>query len=235
MSDSVVDSPTLDLAATAARLRAVMQSLDLEGTVFAKRLGVPYGTMRSYLGGARAPSPEFLAACFQVFGFMPSWLLTGEGPMHKTGLPVAGLDQAQDDYEVVPVYSARAGAGSGSLSEPEAEYKVAGMSVPKAWLQQRGLKAQSLVVIFVRGSSMEPVLFDGDKVLVDRSDTTPRSGMVYVLRQGDELLVKYCQQLPGGVLRVSSANAAFPSYDVDLERAADVTVLGRVVASQHDW
>jgi phage repressor protein C with HTH and peptisase S24 domain len=70
---------------------------------------------------------------------------------------------------------------------------------------------------------------------VDITDTSPRSGFICVLRQDDEVLVKYLQLLPGGVLRISSANNSFAPYDVNLERAANFEVLGRVVASMHDW
>lgn len=82
---------------------------------------------------------------------------------------------------------------------------------------------------------MDGVLSHGDRVLVDLNDTRPQSGFVYVLRQGDELLVKYCQLLPDGVLRVSSANKQFESYDVDLNRNPGIAIVGRVVASMHEW
>lgn len=83
---------------------------------------------------------------------------------------------------------------------------------------------------------MEPVLHSGDLVLLNLADTQPRSGRAYALRQGDELLVKYCQLMPGGLLRVSSANPDFPPYDIDLGKsAAEVQVLGSVQSSMHEW
>lgn len=55
------------------------------------------------------------------------------------------------------------------------------------------------------------------------------------MRQGEELLIKYCQLLPDGVLRVTSANPAFAVYDIDLSRTQNVELIGRVVASMHEW
>ena len=74
-----------------------------------------------------------------------------------------------------------------------------------------------------------------DAVLVDQSQTIPRSGFGFVLRQGDELLVKYCQLIPEGLLRVSSENESFEPYDINLNKMMNVSILGRVLASTHEW
>jgi len=192
--------------------------------------------MRAYITGSRPPSAEFLAGCFRAFTFMPSWLLTGDGPMRRDAdASVQAGAATSGSYVVVPVLDVQASAGPGAVNEPAAEYQVGGMCLSTKWLAARRLSATKLRVIQVRGSSMEGVLWNGDRVLIDKTDTQVRSGFVYVLRQGDELLVKYCQQLPGGVLRVSSANPAFVPYDVDLAKATDVAIVGRVVASMHEW
>lgn len=230
------DKAALDLEGIALRVRQMLASAGVDGTDFATRIGVPYSTMRAYMAGSRAPSAEFLVGCYRAFGFMPAWLLTGEGAVDVQGTrTIESVSTLDRDYVVVPVLAVRASAGPGVLNEPAAEYRVSGMCLANSWLAQRRLSPANLAVIHVRGSSMQGVLADGDRVLVDQSDTTPRSGFVYVLRQGDELLVKYCQLQPGGILRVSSANPAFQSYEVDLSKASDVSVVGRVVASMHDW
>lgn len=119
--------------------------------------------------------------------------------------------------------------------EPLFHYRLNGMTVSRDWLTLRGLKSENLRVVKVSGHSMKGVLADGDKVIVDMDEYTPRSGFMYVLRQAGEYVVAYCQQMPGGMLRVSSASPSFPSYDVDLNNAADFNILGRVVASMHEW
>ena len=227
----------LDLPAIAGRIRETLAELRLTGTQFAGEIGFSYNTLRSYMGtgsNARPPSPEFLAAAYRKFGVMPSWLLTGDGPSRKQE-PAAAADHLSSEFVVIPVLGVRAAAGIGMLNEPSAEYRVGGLCFSRSWLASRGLSAQHLRVIQVRGASMDKVLAHGDQVLIDQSDTQPRSGFVYVIRQGDELLVKYCQLLPGGILRVSSANQDFAPYDVDLNKTPDVAIVGRVVASMHEW
>lgn len=234
MTETDTETSALDLPAVAGRVRSMFKAVGLDGTVFAERVGVPYSTMRSYISGSRPPSAEFLVGCYRAFGFLPAWLLAGEGPMSKDGLFTAPPAQ-ESDLVPVPRLNVRASAGRGQVQEEAAEYAIGAISVSRAWLAQRRLSASKLRAIEVRGNSMQGVLSDGDLVVIDVADTTPRSGYVYVLRQGDELQVKYCQQLPGGILRVSSANPAFPPYEVDLAKSADVSVVGRVVASMHDW
>lgn len=228
------DAPNaLDLAAIGERVKSMISECRLDGTEFASSVGVPYSTMRSYLSGNRAPSAEFLSGVFRVHGFMPSWLLTGDEPRRLAD--VSASQNIGNDFISIPLLPIQVSAGNGAVNEPHVEYNVNGLCFSRTWLASRRLNPQSLKVVEVRGSSMDGVLSHGDLVLIDLADTRPRSGFVYVLRQADELLVKYCQLLPGGVLRVSSANPQYASYDVVLDETSDVQIVGRVVASMHEW
>jgi phage repressor protein C with HTH and peptisase S24 domain len=71
--------------------------------------------------------------------------------------------------------------------------------------------------------------------VVNTAETTPRSGIAFVLRQQGELLVKYVQVMADGILRVSSENSAYPPYDINLEKSPDVEIIGRVVCTNREW
>lgn len=227
------ESSGLDMAAIAARLREVVDAAKLPATEFAEKVGTPYSTFRAYIAavGARPPSAELLAAVFRLFGFLPSWVLTGQGPRR---MGEQSLTTLSDEFVTIPRHDVAASAGPGALNGEDGA--VSGLCFSRRWLKKRGLNPSNLLVIDVVGNSMEGKLSDGDAVLIDRSQTTPKSGFAYVLRQGDELLVKYAQLLPDGILRVSSENnQPYPPYDIDLSKVADVSILGRVVASTHEW
>ncbi|KLN54705.1 XRE family transcriptional regulator [Variovorax paradoxus] len=230
--DMPVHSHGLSLADIGARIRAAADELEKSGTEFAAEAGVPYSTYRAYTSGQRAPSAEFLSAVFMRFGILPSWVLTGQGPRRTTA---ASFQQPANEstFVVIPRYDVAASAGPGAHNSEEAA--IGGLSFSKKWLQSRGLNPLNLKVIDVVGESMASKLDEGDKVLVDVSDTIPKSGRAYVLRQGGELLVKYCQLLPDGILRVSSENQNYPTYDIDLSKTDDVSIVGRVRASTHEW
>lgn len=208
------------------RLAVERQRLGLNQAEFGEACGVSKTSQVNYEAGRRSPDSQYLAQAVRA-GVDVMFVITGVKQV---------TDNAQDDFISIPLLSQiRASAGSGTVNEPSADYKVQGLAFSRSWLNKRGLSPQRLKVIEVKGRSMEPVLSDGDRVLIDMADTNPKSGYVYVLRQADELLVKYCQLLPAGVLRVSSANQQYAPYDIRLHEAADVEIIGRVVASMHEW
>jgi len=97
--------------------------------------------------------------------------------------------------------------------------------------------AANLALVDVVGDSMETVLSEGDAVLIDLSQTDIISGKAYVIRIGDELLVKYLQHLPGDLIQVFSENSSiYPPFTVNVkDLEAEIFIIGRVVASAHMW
>lgn len=225
----------LNLSAIAARVRRVMELTGRDGKQFAAAAGVPYGTMRAYLGG-RSPSAEFLAGAYRAFGVSPVYLLTGHGEpfvnQESSGHPSGFVSVP---YLPSPSRLAPSAAPGQAVAEAEQSYEAAGFSLSRDWIARKQLDTETLAVTRVRGRAMEKVLWDGDTVLVDTADTQCETGFVYVLRQGNELLARFCQLLPGGMLRVSSENPSFTAYDVDLTKTEDVQVVGRVVAAMHEF
>lgn len=205
------------------RLRAERQRLGYVQADFGAAVGVSKTTQFNYEAGDRTPDARYLRKA-AALGMDLLHVVTGNRD-----------DSGADRYIRIPALEARDHDDTAPVKEDGALYEASGLCFGKDWLDARHLSAPQLSVVTVRGSSMESVLFDGDQVLVDQQDRRPRSGFVYVLRQDEELLVKYCQMLPGGVLRVTSANPSFASYDVDLARTPELEVIGRVVASLHEW
>lgn len=204
-----------------ARLKAERQRLGMKQQEFADRVGVSKTAQFNYEVGERAVDAAYLQRAAE-FGLDPLYVVTGVRPV------------TDDEFVVISRYAVSVSAGAGAVSEPHIE-EMAGLSFSRTWLARHGLAATNLRVVDVSGDSMAERLNDGDQVLMNVADTAPKSGRAYVLRQGEELLVKYCQLLPGGILRVSSENKAYPSYDVDLSKTYEVQILGRVVASMHEW
>lgn len=241
MADSTSNNTLLDLPGITRRARLMLKETRKDGTEFAQIVGVPYSTMRAYLSGNRAPSPEFLAGIYRAFRINPVWLLTGDGPIQVDGVVSASPHR----HVEIPLLQASAtstagdaqAAGVPSANESHATYETrpGSLSLSRDFLTRHLLDSEAVSAVEVRGSAATLQLSNSDQVVIDRNDTQPRSGFVYVIRQGDELLVKHCQRLPGGLLRVSNANQTDTPYDIDLAHSTDVTVVGRVVASLHEW
>ncbi len=204
------------------RLREERQRIGLAQAEFGSKCGVSKTSQFNYESGERSPDGEYFSLAEEL-GVNTHYVITGKK-----------VQAANDDFVIIPRHDVAASAGPGALNGHEAE--LYGLCFRRSWLNKRGLQANQLKVIDVSGDSMAGKLSDGDQVLIDLSQTIPKSGFAYVLRQGDELLVKYAQLLPDGILRVTSENnQSYPPYDIDLSKTSDVSILGRVVASTHEW
>ncbi|PXV54199.1 Phage repressor protein C, contains Cro/C1-type HTH and peptisase s24 domains [Dyella jiangningensis] len=99
------------------------------------------------------------------------------------------------------------------------------------WLQKTGAKAKDLMIMRVRGESMERTVFDGDKVVVDRSNTKIVSNHVYVIISGGEARVKRLFRAADGRIRIVSDNqdkVTYPDEFID-HNSSDFLVIGRVI------
>lgn len=122
----------------------------------------------------------------------------------------------------VPRLAVSVSAGPGRLVTSEATVASAGYAADD--LARLGIRAADAAILDVRGDSMQPTLIDGDRILVDRGRRAPgRAAAIWVLRCGDELLVKRLTR-DGDHWRIVSDNAAERRVPL-----GDVEVLGRVV------
>ena len=164
------------------------------------------------------PKAETLKKIKQLKGCSIDWLLTGEGePFSDHPAPTThALDTLGNPVDV-----------DGRLVENEKP--VFTMPFRRQWIETYITRdSKNLSVISVKGDSMEGVLNDGDAILINHSETTPRDGL-YVLRINENLLVKRLQVMPGGLINVISANEAYPSFEINLHNMTDdVAIIGRV-------
>jgi len=131
--------------------------------------------------------------------------------------------RGRDMWVDVPRMAHEASAGPGALDPGDGVVGVLRFS--ERWLRGQGLEPGMLSAIHVAGDSMEPLLRDGDEILVDRTPRPLRDG-VHVVRIGDALLVKRVQTgLPGQVV-LESEN---PAYRPITLAPTEVEIVGRVV------
>jgi phage repressor protein C with HTH and peptisase S24 domain len=127
------------------------------------------------------------------------------------------------DWVEVPRLPLGASAGPGAFALEE--QPVDAFRFSTRWLRSQGFDPAMLSAIAVAGDSMEPLLRDGDEILVDRTPRPLRDG-IHVIRVGDALMVKRLQSGLPGLLVLESENPAYRSIELPPE---DVAVIGRVV------
>jgi len=141
----------------------------------------------------------------------------------ELGRPEEISSNSASDWVEVPRLPLEASAGPGATNAAEIPFDAFCFS--RRWLREQGLEPSLLSSIRVMGDSMDPLLRDGDEILVDRAPRPFREG-VHVVRLGEALHVKLLQAVPPDRLRLISKNEAYEPVDVAM---ADVDVVGRVV------
>lgn len=96
------------------------------------------------------------------------------------------------------------------------------------------IDSEGLFVVPVSGDSMDPEFRSGDRLIVEPIEAeqgyeVPTDG-IYVFRLEDSLQVKRLQRLPNRRLRVLSSNEKYPAFEINLDAAPDLEIIGRVWA-----
>ena len=224
----------------------------------ADKIGMSYVGLSKVFSKDALPKADTLLKIHEVSGCDLKWLMTGEGVpfpekvatgsnqelLESVGhnakwiaqgattalevLDTLGNPVDLSEFVFIPRYNVKVAAGHGYVVEDEKPRFT--MAFRKYWIRfHLRTDPKSLSIVKVTGDSMEGILFDGDNVLVDHSRNQPGNGL-YVLRIGEELIVKRTQTLPGNHLLVSSANEAYQPFELNLaDETSGVEIIGKVV------
>ncbi|GAA0281838.1 hypothetical protein GCM10009127_23960 [Alteraurantiacibacter aestuarii] len=141
----------------------------------------------------------------------------------ELGAPKEKSYDANQEWVDVPRLAVDASAGPGAANSAESPFDSFRFS--RKWLREQGLEPGQLSAIRVVGDSMEPLLREGDDLLVDKSDRPFRDG-IFVVRLDENLLVKRLTSQGGGRFSLLSQNLSYPPIAVSAE---DIELVGRVV------
>ena len=140
-------------------------------------------------------------------------------PPERPGAPLAA----------VPEMAVQASAGGGAPNCEDAA-EAARWYLPEAMLRHEGRAApENLRILGARGDSMEPLIGEGDRIVVDISRRMPVTGEMVVLWDGGGLVVKRVELMPGSQppgIRLISANPAYEPYTC---LADEAHIVGTVV------
>lgn len=128
------------------------------------------------------------------------------------------------EFYLVTKVEAQAGAGSSFVTSD----KIKGMyAFRRDFFQTAGINADKCVMFDVIGQSMQPLIMDGDTILVDESQKDLKDGEIFLVSLGEELLVKRVQRTPRGWLLISH-NPDYAPIPIEQCDLAAFVVHGRV-------
>ena len=130
----------------------------------------------------------------------------------------------QDEFVYAPFYKdVRFAAGHGSRENEDNN----GFQIPfgRATLYRHGVQPNDVIAASVTGDSMEPRLYSGDTIGIDKGSRTIKDGEIYAVVSQSELLIKQCFKVGKTQIRLHSYNPEYLDIYLPVE---DLEVVGRV-------
>ena len=223
------------LSKKAGKNHAYMQQFITRGTP--KRLPEDVRTKVAFLLGV----PESALKPKLVSGFDPD----EREPIQADDPTSVGIGVATNDLGSLNLpagtlieHAVYGGAGNGGYAM---EVEVGGQrgevaadtwTFPPTFLKNElHLSLSTSDIVRVRGDSMEPTLWDGDRVIVDRSDTDVRVDGIFAILDEGSLIIKQVEIVRGTdpvEIICKSRNASYSPFNLILD--GNTRIIGRVVA-----
>lgn len=114
---------------------------------------------------------------------------------------------------------------------PAPDSRVLGdIAFQAGWMARNlGRVGEGFAVVEMSGTSMEPTIYPGDTMVVDRTQRAVESGGLFALRLGTEVVVRRLQRMISGTIKVLCDNEAFSPEVVPPEAEIQLDIIGRVV------
>lgn len=215
-----------------SRLRILRENAGLNRSNASKMINVSHSTLQAWEeGSGRMPNASNIHALAQAYKVNVQEFFSLDSNTEIKGKVVydtVGNPVDIEEFVFIPRYNVQASAGHGA--DVSMENIMHPMAFRKYWIDNiLGICAKSLIVIGVKGDSMEGEINNGDIILINKEDNTLLNG-IYVIRIEGDLIVKRIQRLPGGIIKVISANKEYESFEIDTNNPPlDFEAIGRVV------
>ena len=210
------------IAALQERVRAAVESEGIRP--FARRANVGVGIVRSMLE-ARDPSFSSAEAVARALG-----LDLGFGTVEALPSPPEP-DTAL--FAQIPLHAALLAAGEGHANHSEEVIEF--LAFRRDWLRGIGIAPSNAVLARASGDSMQPCVWDGDMVLIDRSkiDVPVRSpsakrgrSPVYAFLDDGQARIKRIERPDEGQVILLSDN---PEYPPEFAKIENLSIIGKVL------
>lgn len=218
--------PTPDEIYAALEARRTELGLS-QAEVGARAFGKPDNSAFQALRRGSSPSADKLAALCSAVGWEFYY-----GPVREDVSAPATADPKE--FASIPVHQASLAAGDGI--ENGTEHIIDYLAFRRDWLRKIGVSPANAVLARAEGDSMQPCIWDGDMLLIDKSrtepppqlakDAKPRRAPVFALLDDGAAKVKRIQIAEAGMAILISDN---PDYPPQFTKTETLTIIGKVL------
>lgn len=213
---------TAEEKAMAARMKAIIASTrDMTEESVADAVGVTQGQISHWTGG-RLPVPARRApALASALG------IADPGEISLAYRAIAKPVGHEGDWADIVGVRQAAALGDGAIPDEYAETHKLKFRIES--LRRKRLRPDRLAVVYGKGDSMYPTIKNGDAILFDTSDNTPRDGGLFVITYDGELFAKRLMELDG-TWYAKSDNDSDPKWRKPrkLDPSRGIDIAGRI-------
>mgnify|MGYP000872581000 FL=1 len=204
----------------ADRLRASMSAANMKAVELHELTGISKASISEYLSSNYEPKQRNIFKIAQALDVSPSYLMgVSDTPQNTSAAPP---QRPRKKGVRIPVLGSVAAGVPIEAVEDVIDYEE---------IEEQLARTGDFFALQVRGASMEPVLYEGDVVIVRKQSSVSTGDIAIVLINGDEATVKKIRCETGGVMLIGYNAAVYEPHfytNEDIERLP-VQILGKVV------
>lgn len=216
------------------RTSYLLEKVDNSVTELARIAGVKPPSVSDWLNGkTKSIQIEPATRLARHFGLNPMWISKGTPPMRDLSAEstpqLISLTDHPELHEVPRVkFKLSAGVSGFAIDFEQGNGKP--IFFRQDWFETNGYRPDKLFAVRICGQSMEPRLWEGDLVVINTADTTPKDGEPFALNYEGEMVIKRLRR-DAGEWWACSDNPDQQRY-APKRFTEDVKILGMVVYRQ---
>ncbi len=222
-----------DLSTLGARIRYGLEKTGKKQADLAKYVGIKTATCSQWCSDkVKALKSDNALKVSRFLCVNTNWLVTGKGSPDAENVVALPDDVSPSDgYIQIKEYQITCGAGAGSLPSFEEVSESIPATYRQSYFDHLGIAPDACMRFRVHGDSMEPILFDGDTILVNTADNKNIiNNKVYAINVEDEVRVKRLILQINKDLIIRSENKEYPDEIIRHDDSSiNFSIIGRVI------
>ena len=208
------------------RFKEVRKELKMTQTELGEKIGKKLRTIQDYEYEKATITDGVLLNLQIQFNINPEWMKTGTGSMfldekEKSNAKIEPISHQFIEIKEYPTVKASAGYGAQIVEAESVPYQI-----HKKFVENTDKE----MIIGVIGDSMQPELYENDKILITtdfKYTSNPKKNSLYVIGIGDDVYIKRYKQKRDNELIFSSDNKKYDDIKLNINDGS-IRIIGKL-------
>lgn len=208
------------MASLAQRMKEAMELRNISQAEIVKRTGIGKSSISTYLSGEYEPKQRNIYKICEVLNVSEAWLMGHDVPMERHTVQLKNPTVTTDTVSLPVIGNIAAGYNEIALEDWSGET----VEVPLSYL--KGRNKNEFIVLKVHGDSMFPEYHNGDKVVILKQTSLPRSGSIGAVLYDDETATLKRVEYFEDKIKLIPLNPTYPPKTISGPDCESVRIIG---------